>query len=351
MKTVFVMMSGGVDSSVAAADLKAQGYNVVGVFMKCWSMEQLISIGVDAAFYGCTWEEDAKDARKVAYKLDIPFYTWNLEQEYKQGVVDYMIDEYKKGRTPNPDVMCNTLIKFGVFYDKAVSLGADFVATGHYARIQKTTDGARILRGKDRMKDQSYFVWNILQHKLDKVLMPIGEYDSKKQVRKRAEELGLATALKKDSQGLCFIGKTPMRELLIQSIGNIVDFTTSTILGEHDGAFQYTIGQRHQLGLGGGPWFVKSIDVEKNTVYVLHFDNQAQLSETFLEVENWNLSKFGKMQAQVRYRQQAVNCVVKKNLENNLLEVEFEKPIRAIAAGQSIVFYEDDMIIGGGFIV
>ena len=351
-KTVFVMLSGGVDSSVAAAVLKEQGYNVVGVFMKCWSINALRSMGVDDQLYGCFWEEDSRDAALVADTLGIPFYTWDFEQEYKQGVVDYMVAEYRAGRTPNPDVMCNSVIKFGVFFERAMRLGADFVATGHYARVKQTKQGHRIFRGKDSNKDQSYFVWRIPREVLPKVLMPIGEFDSKAQVRSKAEELGLLTATKKDSQGLCFVGQTPVRELLLQTIGSkegeIVNVGDNSVLGTHSGAFQYTIGQRQNLGLSGGPWFVKSIDVDTNRVYVVHGDQQVLLNSDSMMVTNFWLDREGTMQAQIRYRQSALPCSVVAS--DTKLQVTFNTPAKAIASGQSVVFYDNDQIIGGGFI-
>ena len=355
-KTVFVMLSGGVDSSVTAAVLQERGYNVVGVFMKCWSLESLRSMGVSEELYGCFWEEDAADARAVANTLGIPFYTWNFEEEYKRGVVDYMVAEYRAGRTPNPDVMCNSVIKFGVFYERALRLGADYVATGHYARVQETEYGHRIFRGRDSLKDQSYFVWRIPREYLPRVLMPIGEFESKAQVRAKAEESGLLTATKKDSQGLCFVGETPVRELLLQTIGEkageIVDYSTKQVLGLHRGAFQYTIGQRQNLGLAGGPWFVHSLDVETNRVYVVHAEAQAALYTRSFRVSRSWLDRVGDLDVQIRYRQAAQPGgvrVVSEN-ESDILEVVFARPQRAVARGQSVVFYAQDQMVGGGFI-
>ena len=354
-KTVFVMLSGGVDSSVTAAVLKEQGYHVVGVFMKCWSLEQLDALGVSKDLYGCFWEEDAADARAVANTLEIPFYTWNFEEEYKQGVVDYMVAEYRAGRTPNPDVMCNSVIKFGVFYERAMKLGADYVATGHYARVRETEYGSRIFRGRDQAKDQSYFVWRIPRQYLPRVLMPIGEFDSKAQVRAKAEEYGLLTATKKDSQGLCFVGTTPVRELLLQTIGErvgeIVNYTTGEVLGPHRGAFQYTIGQRQNLGLAGGPWFVHSIDVKTNRVYVVHVQAQEALYRSSFRVSRAWLDRVGEADVQIRYRQMAKPGTIRSaNTDKETLEVVFEEPQRAIARGQSVVFYDNEQMLGGGFI-
>jgi tRNA-uridine 2-sulfurtransferase len=355
---VYMMMSGGVDSSVAALELVEQGFDVVGVFMRCWSIDSLEQIGASKDLYGCFWEEDSTDARLVADTLQIPFYVWDFEDEYKKGVVDYMLEEYRNGRTPNPDVMCNSVIKFGIFYEKAMRLGADFVATGHYARVSNTQKNYSLLRGKDSNKDQSYFVWRIKKSQLPHILMPIGEFATKADVRKKAEKYGLLTAQKPDSQGLCFIGETPVRSLLLQTIGqkpgNIIDSQTQKILGQHLGAFQYTIGQRHQLGLGGGPWFVSRIDVDLNTVEVTHADNQQPLLSSGLVAKNLNYfidleeGTSYSFSAQIRYRQKPEICHIIK--EKNQLLVTFEHPIRAISKGQSIVIYENDTMVCGGII-
>jgi tRNA-uridine 2-sulfurtransferase len=357
-KTVYMMMSGGVDSSVAASVLVEQGYDVVGVFMKCWSIESLTAIGASKELYGCFWEEDSTDARLVADRLQIPFYVWDFENEYKKGVVDYMLDEYRKGRTPNPDVMCNSVVKFGIFYQKAMKMGADFVATGHYARVTDEKGELKLERGKDLNKDQSYFVWRIKKEQLARILMPIGEFDSKAQVRKIAEELELVTAKKPDSQGLCFIGQTPVRELLLQTLGekkgNIIELGSGKILGLHEGAFQYTIGQRHQLGLSGGPWFVHSINVNTNDVFVAHETNEKELFASELVAKDLNAFRDlidgveYMFQAQIRYRQTAENCKIIK--QGDELKIRFIKPIRAISKGQSVIVYDGDIIVIGGVI-
>ncbi len=382
MSKVFVMMSGGVDSSVAAADLVDQGHEVIGVFMKCWSIEQLESLGADKSLYGCFWEDDVTDARLVAAKLKIPFYVWDFQAEYKAGVVDYMLFEYQNGRTPNPDVMCNSIVKFGIFYQRAMELGADFVATGHYAKIAQFSDFLEplteseivgntlnselwtksqkyIVRGRDSGKDQSYFLWRVKSAQIQKSLFPIGEYQSKAEVRVRAESLGLITASKPDSQGLCFIGETPLRELLLQTLGQkngeILD-ESGRVLGVHPGAFLFTIGQRSGLGLSGGPWFVVSLDMAQNQVIVARAGQDESLLGTKLLAKelNWqisaaqNLTKFS-CQTQIRYRQDAVDCTV-EILENGNIEVGFTEPIRAISPGQSIVLYHGEIMLGGGVI-
>jgi len=365
-KKVFIMLSGGVDSSVAALDLVQQGYDVIGVFMKCWSIDRLKDLGVDEKLYGCFWEEDSRDAALVAETLGIPFYVWDFQDRYKKAVVDYMIREYQSGRTPNPDVMCNSAIKFGIFYDKAVGLGADYVATGHYARIgdYELPDSSTqkiILRGKDSNKDQSYFLNRVDTQKLNKVLFPIGEYKSKSEVRKRAQKHKLITAAKKDSQGLCFIGETPLRELLIQTIGkkegDIIDLNGKQ-LGKHPGAALYTIGQRNKLGLSGGPWYVARIDIQENTVTVAHQDQQEVLLGSQIQTEDCNyfipencydsIQNDSELQGQIRYRQSSHPLVMK--IHGDSFEAQFKTPIQSISPGQSLVIYDDDAMIASGVI-
>jgi tRNA-specific 2-thiouridylase len=355
-KKVFVMMSGGVDSSVAASVLKEQGFDVFGVYMKCWSKEQLLSLGVDESLYACTWEDDLADAQLIAHKLKIPFEIWDFEKDYGQKVIQYMLKEYKAGRTPNPDVMCNSNIKFGIFFEKAVKNQADFVATGHYARTAKVDQKISLLRGLDDQKDQSYFLWDVDYAKIKQSLFPVGEFINKNEVRKYAEQKGLHTSNKKDSQGLCFVGKTPLRELLLQVLGSQKGYILNkneNILGEHSGAFLYTIGQREKLGLAGGPWFVVDIDVNKNTVIVTHQSEIQSLyhKSLFANKPNWmqeNISSNFDCQAQVRYRQKPINCTV-EILEKNV-KVTFKEPVKAVAAGQSVVFYDNDILLGGAII-
>ncbi len=358
------MMSGGVDSSVAAAMLKEQGYEVTGIFMRCWSLEALDRMGLSRDLYGCFWEDDLQDAQLVAKKLDIPFEVWDFQDEYKQRVVDYMIREYKNGRTPNPDVMCNGEIKFGIFYEQSLKRGVDYVATGHYARVFSKyrdcfDDGLAIARGLDFNKDQSYFLWQVRREQIEKVLFPIGEFATKAAVRQKAQELGLVTANKPDSQGLCFIGDTPLRELLLQTLGKregeIICEEDGRVLGRHLGAFLYTIGQREKLGLSGGPWFVSQIDVNANEVFVTHQTKPKPLYKTELEANwcNWqqhSSEKKFECSAQIRYRQQAESCIV-TILPRNKSKICFHRPVRAAASGQSIVFYNQEILLGGGVIV
>jgi tRNA-specific 2-thiouridylase len=358
---VFVMLSGGVDSSVAAKKLVDQGYDVVGVFMKCWSLDQLKKMGVSEDLYGCFWEEDSKDASIVASSIGIPFYVWDFEDTYKQKVVDYMIGSYKIGLTPNPDVMCNSVIKFGVFYERAKKLGADFVATGHYARTVDYKGQKVISRGFDSFKDQSYFLWGIEKEIVNDILFPIGEFDSKASVREFAYKNNLITATKKDSQGLCFIGTTPLRELLLQTLGEkdgLIKDINGKILGTHKGAYLYTIGQRNGLSLSGGPWFVTKIDVEKNEVIVCHQDDVVSLDQDFaiinepnFMVDVNNIIKNDDLVVQVRYNQNPSRAKIEK-IEDKKYKIKFEKPVRAIAKGQSAVLYSEfGIMYGGGVIV
>lgn len=363
-KIVYVMMSGGVDSSVAAADLVQSGYEVRGVFMKCWSQTQLKKIGLDPEFYACSWEEDEVDAKMVAKKLNIPFQVWDFQEEYFNNVVDYMVKSYQSGITPNPDVMCNSTIKFGVFYKEAMKNGADFVATGHYAKdiLNEKTGLKEILRGGDKNKDQSYFLWRIGFEQMQKSLFPVGKYDSKTELRERAKKLGLTTSQKPDSQGICFIGDTPLREILLKVLGKkegyIKEIGSEKKLGKHQGAFLYTIGQRNGLGLSNGPWFVKSIDVNQNIVWVVHENQKTQIFNNKLIAGNinWLIPEFQKKTsfnctAQIRYRQKAHPCKITVLNNGEKLEVDFIEKISAITPGQSLVIYDQDRMIGGGIIL
>ncbi len=354
MAKVFVMMSGGVDSSVACGVLVQAGYEVVGVFMKCWSLESLRQMNLPDSLYGCFWEDDLQDASLVAKKLGVPFEVWDFEKEYKEKVVEYMIQEYQNGRTPNPDVMCNGQIKFGIFYKTATNKGADFVATGHYARVKNN----QIWRALDKNKDQTYFLWQIQANQIPKILFPIGEFRTKTEVRQKAKEFGLVTSTKPDSQGLCFVGHTPLRELLLSSLGrkegDILNIENGELLGKHPGAFLYTIGQRKKLGLSGGPWFVSKIDIEANQVWVTHSKNQTPLYSRELVAKelNWQIppsSNHFRCTAQIRYRQIAIACEV--FLSEEQARIIFDKPVRAITSGQSIVFYDNQVLLGGGVIV
>jgi tRNA-specific 2-thiouridylase len=346
-KKVYVGMSGGVDSSVTAALLKEQGYDVTGVYMKNWSQ--------DLPGFVCPWKEDYQDAKRVAVQLGIPFKLYDFEKEYRNKVVDYMIDGYKAGLTPNPDIMCNQEVKFKLFLEAALEDGADMIATGHYARIK---DG-QLLTGLDGNKDQSYFLYRVTEDALKRSLMPIGEYEKPK-VREIAKRLGLSTAEKKDSQGICFVGKVGIKEFLQQFVqtepGNIVD-QNGSVIGEHDGALFYTIGQRHGLNVGGGlPYYVVGKDMSKNEVYVTtDLQDERLWSQSFaLTAPHWingEPSEAGSYMVRTRYRADLVEVTGIRKLDDGRWEVSLKDEVRALTPGQSAVIYEDDRVVGGGIVV
>lgn len=345
-KKVFVGMSGGVDSSVTAALLKEQGYDVTGVYMKNWSQ--------DLPGFVCPWKEDYQDAKRVAVQLGIPFKMYDFETEYRQKVVDYMIKEYQAGRTPNPDIMCNQEVKFKLFLETALEDGADFIATGHYARIK---DG-QLLAGLDKNKDQSYFLYRVTEDALRKSLMPVGEL-TKPEVRDQARKLGLSTAEKKDSQGICFVGKVGIKEFLQQFVqtepGDILD-TAGKVVGQHDGALFYTIGQRHGLKVGGGlPYYVVGKDMAKNEVYVTTDlqDERLWKDQLILTSPHWiNQEPLaeGSYTIRTRYRADLVKVKAIARQGQNW-QVELADEVRAITPGQSAVIYEADRVVGGGIVL
>jgi len=356
-KTVFLGMSGGVDSSVSAYLLQQQGYNVVGVFMKNWSGKLETSRGVFD--FPCSSQADYEDARQVAGHLDIPLYTFDFETEYRQRVIEYFITEIKKGRTPNPDIMCNKEIKFKVFLDKCLSLGADYIATGHYARISQTDDGIfHLLKGIDNTKDQSYFLATLGQYELSHTLFPVGDIP-KTQVREIAKQIQLPNAKKPDSQGICFVGEIDVNAFIEafvgESIGEIIN-TKGDIIGHHRGLYFYTIGQRKGLGIGGGiPYFVKAKDLEKNQLIVSKGMDPLDLyqSEVLISELSWTNQAPDlpqNLRAKIRYRSQDVECTVHR-IDNNNLKVEFTEPQRAVTQGQFLVLYQGDELIGSGVMV
>lgn len=345
-KKVYVGLSGGVDSSVTAALLLEQGYEVTGVYMKNWTQ--------DLPGFACPWKEDYQDAKRIAVQLGIPFKTYDFQKEYRQKVVDYMIDEYQAGRTPNPDIMCNQEVKFKLFLETALADGADMIATGHYARIK---DG-QLLTAKNLDKDQTYFLYRVTEDALKHSLMPIGDFKTKDEVRAQAKKLGLVTAAKKDSQGICFVGKVGIKEFLQQFVktkpGAIIDKNGLTI-GQHDGAIFYTIGQRHGLDVGGGlPYYVIGKDMVKNEVYVTTDIDDKNLwhQELCLTDVHWingepDLGK--KYQVRTRYRAGLIDCTFVKDKKN--LKVQLSDEVRAITAGQSAVIYDANRCLGGGVII
>ena len=339
-------MSGGVDSSVTAALLVQDGYDVTGVYMKNWSQ--------DLPGFTCPWQEDYQDAKRVAVQLGIDFKMYDFEAEYRSRVVDYMVAGYQAGITPNPDIMCNQEVKFKLFLEAALADGADQIATGHYARSQN----GQLLTGVDKNKDQSYFLYRVTSAALALSLMPIGAYE-KPRVRQLAAEFNLATAAKKDSQGICFVGKVGIKDFLLaelgpQPLGAIVEQNGVTI-GEHDGALFYTIGQRHGLDVGGGlPYYVVGKDMIKNEVYVTT-DLQdgrlwrRQLTLSALHWINDAPSNGQQVRVRTRYRAPLVDCALSFEAERVVLSLA--EDVRAITPGQSAVLYDGDRVIGGGIVV
>lgn len=345
-KTVFVGMSGGVDSSVTAALLLEQGYKVVGVYMKNWTQ--------DIPGFVCPWKEEFQDAKRVAVKLGIELKVFDFEKDYRQKVVDYMIEEYKAGRTPNPDIMCNQEIKFKLFLETALEQGADMIATGHYARVRHDDGRSELLTAANAAKDQTYFLYRVNEEALSRTLFPIGDFASKDEVRTRAVEFGLPTAGKKDSQGICFVGKVGIKEFLKQYVetvpGPIVN-TDGREIGQHDGAIFYTIGQRHGLNVGGGlPYYVTGKDMSANTVYVTtDLQDESLWSDSVqLRDVHWigDAPSGGGYQVRLRYRGPLVACEIEVN--HNLTTLKLAEPQRAVAAGQSAVIYDGNSVIGGG---
>ncbi len=418
MRRVFVLISGGVDSSVAAALLKEEGFDVVGAHLKCWSRQPQTSadhtqtnaeIPRQSVFFSpresaCTAEQDAEDARRVADKLKIPFHVFDFEKEYREAIFNEMLAGYRRGITPNPDVGCNSRIKFGFFFEKAISLGADYVATGHYAKIIQNLKGKnqnynskfkngkpsavhyplltthyQLLTAADAAKDQTYFLWQIKREQLPKILFPIGEYQ-KSEVRELARKFNLSTAEKKDSQGLCFVGKVDFLEFLKEHLppspGPIYDIAGAKI-GEHEGAQYVTVGQRHGLNIqnGRGPYYVAAKDVSTNTVVVAREgENSLYQKEAIVSSVNWlidysllatNYKLPLNCEVRVRYRQPLVRAALtnadltlidadnlprKSALGSASVRVVFDAAQKGVAPGQSAVFYRDGAVLGGGII-
>ncbi|MBR3177662.1 tRNA 2-thiouridine(34) synthase MnmA [Candidatus Saccharibacteria bacterium] len=404
MQTVYVGMSGGVDSSVSALLLKEQGYNVVGVYMKNWSQ--------DLPGMKCPWADDLADAKRVAVKLGIPFEVWDFEKEYREKVVEYMLREFKAGNTPNPDIMCNQEIKFKLFYEKAMAAGADFIATGHYARVEQFESNACLMRAVDENKDQTYFLYRISDEALSHTIFPIGGM-LKPEVKKLAAEHGLHNAYKKESMGVCFVGEVGMRDFLKEYIdvkpGEIREIESDRVLGYHEGAVFYTIGQRHGLYLDGEkgvvndglPYYVVKKDVAKNIVYVsknLNDENlwvdKLKMKNVFMRKLKYDISGDGVAGARrhgasaphpsvvtcgsprdmyLQFPQPTVSSMKHNNSDSSMLKkrqvlvrlrhraplvpasfdgetLHFENKIKRPASGQSAVLYDGEICIGGGII-
>ncbi|MFH1405345.1 MAG: tRNA 2-thiouridine(34) synthase MnmA [Patescibacteria group bacterium] len=376
-KKVLLGMSGGVDSSVSAALLLEQGYEVVGAFMKNWS---------DERFGGCTWKKDRRDAMRVAAQLGIRFVTYDFEEDYRNHVVQYMFDEINRGRTPNPDVMCNKYIKFDRLVQEADKLGCDYIATGHYAKIDNClslrggsepvegptkqsfrlrrllrpkglamTDAMCIYEPTDKNKDQTYFLWAITREVVPRILFPLGNL-TKPEVRKIAVELNLTTAEKQDSTGVCFIGEINMDDFLSENIpedpGDVIT-TDGKVIGKHKGINFYTIGQRHGLDIAGvQPYYVISKNQKtKELIVSSNYDQQLYQSDLSAGQSNWfaNIRAPFECKARIRYRQELQNCTITK-IKGDQVSVTFEKPQRAVTPGQSIVLYNNEMMLGGAVI-
>lgn len=341
MTRVYVGMSGGVDSSLTAALLIEQGYDVTGVYMKNWSQ--------DLPGMRCPWADDLADAKRVAVQLGIDFKVFDFEQQYRDLVVQYMIDAYKIGQTPNPDIMCNQEIKFKLFLDASKRDGANMIATGHYAR---THDG-RLFRAADEKKDQTYFLYRVEGSALTSTLFPLGDLN-KSEVRDMAKARGLYTANKPDSQGICFVGQIGIRDFLSEYVttvpGDIIDQDTQAVIGRHDGAIFYTLGQRHGLDLGGGlPYYVTGKDMDQNIVYVSRNINDEHMwrHELHITALHWinERPEDGELLVRLRHRGELKKC----HLDGDMLRLD--DPERAVASGQSAVLYRGDECVGGGVIV
>lgn len=354
-KKVYVSSSGGVDSSLSAALLVEQGYDVTGVYMKNWTQDLPGNI--------CPWRDDLADAKRVAVQLDIPFKVYDFQKKYKQTVVDYMIKEYQAGRTPNPDIVCNQEVKFKLFLETALADGADMIATGHYARVEygewnmesSKLQTPRLLRAKDENKDQTYFLYRVSEQALSKTLFPLGEY-TKPEVRAMAKKRGLVTAGRKESMGICFVGKVGIKDFLSQYVipksGDIIEKASGKVIGQHDGAIFYTIGQRHGLDVGGGlPYYVIGKNMAKNEVYVTtNLNNEAfwksQLELAFPHWINTSPVPDKTYQARLRHRAPLLEC----QFDQALKKIVFKNPERTIAPGQSVVVYDKKRTVGGGII-
>lgn len=362
-KTVFIGMSGGVDSSVAAGLLKKQGYNVIGIFIK-------IAIAND-----CSWRQERRSAFSAAAVLNIPLYTIDLSKDYEERVIDYMLSTYRSGQTPNPDVMCNQQIKFGIFYDWAIAHGADYVATGHYAlthqlknqkskaKDKNSSDDFVMCRSKDENKDQTYFLWAIDRKKLPQIIFPIGNF-KKAKVRKLAKKFGLINAGKPDSQGLCFVGDFDFKKFLREKIGikkGMVKNVQGEIIGEHHGVYLFTIGERHGFSIykqtnEGKPYYIVAKDLVNNVLIVSTIPltgNSDRVGEIVLENVNWLTtqppSSHKIYQARLRHRGILTSCKVQKGTDEKW-RVIFTESVTSPASGQSIVIYDKKICLGGGII-
>lgn len=351
---VFVGLSGGVDSALAAALLVEQGYDVHAVYMRNWSR--------DLPGFRCPWADDLADAERVAVTLGVSLEVWDCEEEYRDTVVSYLVDAYARGYTPNPDVMCNQTIKFGTFAERAFSQGADFVATGHYARVEHASvagEPAALLRSADEHKDQTYFLWRVPGATFNRVLFPAGDYASKADVRAACARRGLGVEAKPDSDGICFVGPVGMRTFLLDALerraGDVVEWETGHVLGRHDGAFLFTVGQRKGLDLGGGPArYVVDTDTERNVVYVTADRACPALwtRELVLEDVRWIAGETpvpGSYLVRTRHTGELREARVETG-GDGLVRVSLPEPVRRVAPGQSAVVYDGLRVLGGGVV-
>ena len=347
---IAVLLSGGVDSSVALRLLKDEGHELTAFYLKIWLQDEFSFLGE------CPWEEDLKYARGVCEQVNVPLEVIPLQTEYWDNVVSYTIDEIKEGRTPNPDIFCNSLIKFGEFYEK-IDSSFEKVASGHYANVEKSNVKYLLKTSPDPVKDQTYFLAYLTQRQLSRALFPIGRF-KKTEIRKLAEKFNLPTMARRDSQGICFLGQIKFKEFIKHHLGeiegDIVDIDSGKFLGKHPGYYYYTIGQRSGLKLGGGPWFVVRKDVNKNIVYVSR-ENKAEREryEFYVGKLNWvSGKKPGKnnLKVKIRHGARRYECMVEWKNEN-VMRVNLNESDSGIAPGQFAVFYDDDVCLGGGVIL
>ena len=345
---IAVLLSGGVDSSVALELLRREkGHQLCAFYLKVWLEDELHFLG------DCPWEEDLGYVRQVCQQADVPLEVVSLQSQYYERIVEYALAELRAGRTPSPDIFCNQRIKFGAFFDH-IDTSFDKVASGHYARIHRQGDTWLLQRAPDPVKDQTYFLSNLSQRQLGRALFPIGTY-SKPQVRSLANSFALPNRARKDSQGICFLGKINYRDFIAFHLGTrpgaIVEQETATVLGQHQGYWFYTIGQRHGLGLGGGPWYVVGKDIDTNAVYVAHRQAQRQRSQFSVGGLNWigPPPSTSRLQIKLRHGPQMLGAAIRPLTEDRMA-VELDRPDPGIAPGQHAVFYHGEICLGGGII-
>lgn len=346
---IAVLLSGGVDSSVALSLLKDQGHNVTAYYLKIWLEDELAFLG------DCPWEEDLSFCRKVCERFDVPLEIINLQSEYWERVVSEAISELKEGRTPSPDILCNQQIKFGEFFNH-IGDKYDKVASGHYAQVEEIDGLFYLKESPDRIKDQTYFLTYLNQKQLSKIIFPIGNFN-KEQIRDIAEKYKLANASRKDSQGICFLGKIKYNDFVKFNLGelpgDIIDIQTGKILGSHNGFWFHTIGQRQGLGLSGGPWFVAQKDIDNNIVYVIHADAKFKIRQDRFLVRkmNWIAKETisNTLQVKIRHGAHKYNCNLEK-LQNGKYKVTLDQDDQGISPGQYAIFYKDGYCLGGGII-